>query len=55
MFYDESIKRAEQMIAQLESAEAISMEEYKRIASEVTAILKQCQSEITSLAKELNV
>ena len=46
MGYDENIKRAEAIIAQLEASDAISMEEYKRLAAEATALLKQCKSEI---------
>lgn len=52
MTYDENIKRAEMIIAQLESSDAISMEEYRRLASEATALLKQCKSEIDGLFKE---
>ena len=44
--YDEAIQKAEKIIAQLESAEAISMDEYKRLATEVTALLKQCRAEL---------
>jgi exodeoxyribonuclease VII small subunit len=46
MTYDENIKRAEAIIAQLEASEALSMEEYKRLASEATALLKECKKEI---------
>ena len=46
MGYDENIQRAEAIIAQLEASEALSMEEYKRLASEATALLKQCKNEI---------
>lgn len=44
--YDEAIQKAETIIGQLESAEAISMDEYKRLATEVTALLKQCRAEL---------
>lgn len=46
MTYDENIKRAEAIIAQLEASEALSMEEYKRLAAESTALLKECKNEI---------
>jgi len=52
MGYDEAIKKAEAIIAQLEQAEAMSMEEYKRLASEATALFKQCKSEIKGMEKE---
>ena len=53
MNYDENIKRAEAIIAQLEQAEALSMDEYKRLAAEATALLKQCKAEISGIAEEL--
>lgn len=53
MTYDESIQRAEAIIAQLEQSEALSMDEYKRLASEATALLKQCKSEIEHFSTEL--
>ena len=46
MSYDEKIKRAESIIAQLEQAEAIGMDEYKRLASEATSLLQQCKAEL---------
>ncbi|MBR0194736.1 MAG: exodeoxyribonuclease VII small subunit [Paludibacteraceae bacterium] len=46
MDYDEKIKRAEAIIAQLEQAEAIGMDEYKRLASEATALLQQCKADL---------
>ena len=46
MNYDEAIQKAEAIIAQLESAEALSMEEYKKAAAEATALLKQCKAEL---------
>lgn len=53
MTYDENIKRAETIIAQLEASEAISMEEYKRLAAEAASLLKQCKSEVEHLSSEL--
>jgi len=46
MTYDEAIQKAEQIISRLEQAEAVSMDEYKRLAAEATALLRQCKSEI---------
>ena len=54
MTYDEAIKRAETIIAQLEQSEAISMEDYKRLASEATALLKQCKDEINMNINEIS-
>ena len=54
MTYDEAIQRAETIIAQLEQSEAISMEEYKRLASEATALLKQCKDKINMNINEIS-
>jgi exonuclease VII small subunit len=51
MTYDEAIQRAEEIIAQLEQAEALSMDEYKRLATEATALLKECKAQILLLAE----
>ena len=55
MTYDESIQMAETIIAQLEQAEAISMEEYKRMASEATGLLKQCKSLLAEMHEDMSV
>ena len=55
MSYDESIKKAEAIIAQLEQSDAISMDEYKRLASEATALLKHCKSLLTEMDKDVSV
>ena len=55
MTYDESIQRAEAIIAQLEQSEALSMDEYKRLASEATALLKQCKSLLAEMNKDVAV
>ena len=44
--YDEALQRAEAIIARLESAEAISIDEYKKAAAEATALLQYCKAEI---------
>ena len=46
MTYDEKINKAEQIIAQLEQADAISMDEYKKMAAEATALLSECKGEL---------
>jgi exonuclease VII small subunit len=53
MTYDESIQCAEAIIARLEQAEAISLEEYKKLAAEATSLLRQCSAEIQNMAEEL--
>ena len=49
MTYDEAIKRAETIIAQLESSEAISMEEYRRLAKEAIGYLQFCKQQIEQM------
>ena len=51
MTYDEAIQRAEEIITQLEQAEALSMDEYQRLAAEATALLKECKAQILLLAE----
>ncbi|MBQ3633314.1 MAG: exodeoxyribonuclease VII small subunit [Paludibacteraceae bacterium] len=46
MTYDEAVSRAETIIAQLEQAEAISLEEYHRLAKEATGLLQFCKQQI---------
>ena len=53
MTYDEKMAKAEAIIQQLESAEALSMEAYKKAAAEATALLKECRSEIEGMHNEL--
>ena len=55
MEYDETIQKAEAIIARLEQAEALSMDEYKRLASEATALLKQCQSFLAKMHEDVAV
>ena len=54
MTYDEAIIRAEMIIAQLESAEALSMDTYKRLAAEATALLKECKATIDDMSSSLS-
>ena len=53
--YDEALQKAEAIVTQLEHAEAISMEEYKRMASEATALLKQCKSFLAEMHEDMSV
>lgn len=46
MTYDEAIQRVEEIVLQLEQAEAISMDEYKKLAAEATSLLNQCREEL---------
>lgn len=55
MTYDEKIQRAEQIIAQLESAEALSMDDYKKAAAEATALLKECRSLLAEMHEDMTI
>lgn len=44
--YDEALARVEHIVQQLENAEALSMEEYKRLASEAANLLAYCKKEL---------
>lgn len=55
MGYDEAIKKAEAIVTQLEQSDAISMDEYKRLAAEATALLKQCRSLLAEMHEDVSV
>ena len=55
MNYDENIKKAEAIIAELEQADALSMEEYKKKAAEAAALLRHCQSLLTEMNEDMAV
>ncbi len=48
--YDEAYKRAEEIIKQLESAPALSMDEYRRQAAEAERLLSFCRNCLTTLS-----
>ena len=52
--YDEALQRAEAIITQLEQAEAIGLQEYKKLAAEATSLLNTCHAELKSLAGQLS-
>ena len=55
MNYDEAIQKAEAIIAELEQAEALSMEEYKKKAAEAAALLNHCKSLLTEMNEDMTV
>ena len=52
--YDESLKRVEEIVSYLEGAEAISMEEYKKLAGEATSLLNRCKQELDGLVEQVH-
>lgn len=55
MTYDEAIQKAEQIVHDLEQAQALSMEDYKRQSNEVKRLLDMCEKQLTTLEKDLLV
>jgi exodeoxyribonuclease VII small subunit len=53
--YDEALQRAESIITQLEQAEALSMDDYKRMANEATAMLQYCKSLLTEMDEDVTI
>jgi len=53
--YDENIQKAENIVKELEQAQALSMEEYKQKSSEVKRLLDACDKQLTALEKDLLV
>lgn len=53
--YDEAIQRAESIIAHLEQAEALSMDEYKRSAKEAVELLQYCKSLLAEMHEDVAV
>ena len=53
MSYDESLERLRAIVAQLESDQAISLDEYRRLATEAHALLAACRTQLTSIEQEL--
>lgn len=52
--YDEAIKRAEEIVQQLEQSEAIGLEEFRRLSKEAKELLAYCREEIDKLENNLS-
>lgn len=50
--YDQAMARVEEIVRQLEQAEAISMAEYERLATEAKQLLDYCSKQINKLSEE---
>ncbi|MBO5817285.1 MAG: exodeoxyribonuclease VII small subunit [Paludibacteraceae bacterium] len=53
MSYDEAIKRIEQLVAELEETQAISMDAYLAKAKEAKELIDFCQKELTGWEKKM--
>jgi len=52
--YDEAIANVEALIKELESIEALGLEEYRRKASEAQELLAFCRGQLTGLEQDLD-
>jgi len=55
MNYDETIRKAEQLVNELEQAEALSMEVYKQKSAEVKRLLDLCEQQLIAIQNDLLV
>lgn len=53
--YDQQLARVEQIVREMEQAEAISVQDYKQKAAEANRLLDQCEAEIREISKDLKV
>lgn len=53
--YDEAMARIETIVKQLEQSEAISLDEYRHLATEAKRLLDYCRAQIQQIADELKV
>lgn len=52
--YDQAIKRIEQIVTELEQAEALSMDSYQAKAKEAKHLLAFCQKQLTDWENKMN-
>lgn len=52
--YDQAIKRIEQIVNELEQAEALSMDTYQALAKEAKQLLTFCQKQLTDWENKMN-
>ena len=53
--YDQAIQRIEQIVAELEQSEALSMETYQAKAKEAKLLLTFCQQQLTDWEKKMDM
>ena len=54
MTYDEALKRIEQIVAELEQSEALSMDAYQAKAKEAKDLLNFCHMQLTDWEKKMD-
>jgi len=55
MNYDQLYKKAEQLVKELEQAQALSLETYKEKSAEIKHLLDLCEQQLTQIEKQLLV
>lgn len=53
MSYDQALARLQEIVTYLESEEAISVEEYKKLALEAKELLAFCRNQLTQIEGEM--
>ena len=54
MKYDEALQKLETIVNTIENGEALSMEDYKKKATEAKKLLDYCQCQLLDMEKDLN-
>ncbi|MBQ6777445.1 MAG: exodeoxyribonuclease VII small subunit [Paludibacteraceae bacterium] len=55
MSYDEAVKRIEAIVRELEQAEALSLEDYRKKAAEAKQLLDLCEESLKKMSGDLLV
>lgn len=55
MNYDETLQKAEQIVKELEQAQALSLETYKQKSTEVKRLLDLCERQLIEIEEQLLV
>ena len=53
MTYDEAISKLDEIVGQMETDEALSMEEYKQRAKQAKELIKFCQQQLTGMEQQM--
>lgn len=53
MTYDESIKRLQEIVQQLENGQAVGMDQYTKLANEAKELIDFCRRQLTELDDQI--
>ncbi len=54
MTYDESIRRLQEIVKQLENGQAIGMNQYTELANEAKQLIASCRKQLTELDNNIS-